>query len=288
MGDLNKAAALWQPPIPIRRPLPTMLKLAANLSFLFTELPFLDRFAAAAGAGFRAVEYMFPYDYDSDEIRRRLDANNLQQVLFNLPAGDWAAGERGIACHPGRQAEFRAGLAAALPLARKLGVGQLNCLAGLQPVTASDAECRAVMLDNLAFAADAAAAQGIKLLVEPINSRIDMPGFWLDTPAKAMALIDALGHPNLFLQYDVYHAHVMGEDVLVNLPARLPFIAHLQIADFPGRHQPGSGVIPFAELFRRLAASDYPGWVGCEYRPLGGTAGSLAWAAALGALPARL
>jgi hydroxypyruvate isomerase len=263
-----------------------MLKLAANLSFLFTELPFLDRFAAASDAGFRAVEYMFPYDYDSDEIRRRLETNGLQQVLFNLPAGDWAAGERGIACHPGRRAEFRAGVAAALPLAGKLGVRQLNCLAGLQPASASDAECRVVMLDNLSFAAEAAAAQGIKLLIEPINSRIDMPGFWLDTPAKAMALIDDLSHPNLFLQYDVYHAFVMGEDVLASLPARLPFIAHLQIADFPGRHQPGSGVVPFAELFRRLAASDYPGWVGCEYRPLGETAESLAWAVALGGLPA--
>lgn len=263
-----------------------MLKLAANLSFLFTELPFLDRFAAAAGAGFAAVEYMFPYDYDADEIRRRLEAHHLQQVLFNLPAGDWAAGERGIACHPGRQAEFRAGLAVALPLAKKLGVRQLNCLAGRQPVSASDAECRRTMLANLAFAADAAADQGIKLLIEPINSRIDMPGFWLDTPAKAMALIGALSHPNLFLQYDVYHAHVMGEDVLASLPARLPFIAHIQIADFPGRHQPGSGRIPFADWFRQLAASDYPGWVGCEYRPLGATAESLAWAVALGGLPA--
>lgn len=263
-----------------------MLKLAANLSFLFTELPFLDRFAAAADAGFQAVEYMFPYDYDSDEIRLRLATHGLQQVLFNLPAGDWAAGERGIACHPGREAEFRAGLDAALPLAKKLGVGQLNCLAGLQPPSASDAECRRVMLDNLAFAADAATAQGIKLLIEPINSRIDMPGFWLDTPAKAMALIDALSHPNLFLQYDVYHAHVMGEDVLANLPARLPAIAHVQIADFPGRHQPGSGRIPFAELFRRLEVSGYRGWVGCEYRPLGGFAESLAWAVAAGGLAA--
>lgn len=265
-----------------------MLKLAANLSFLFTELPFLDRFAAAAAAGFRAVEYMFPYDYDSDEIRRRLDAHQLQQVLFNLPAGDWAAGERGIACHPGSQAEFRAGLATALPLAKKLGVRQLNCLAGLQPASASDAECRRTMLANLAFAADAAAAQGIKLLIEPINSRIDMPGFWLDTPAKAMALIDELSHPNLFLQYDVYHAHVMGEDVLAALTARLPFIAHIQIADCPGRHQPGSGRIPFVALFERLGAGGYPGWVGCEYRPSGETAESLAWAVSLGALPAPL
>ena len=256
-----------------------MLKLSANLSFLFTELPFLDRFAAAAGAGFKAVEYMFPYDYDSDEIRRRLDAHHLEQVLFNLPAGDWAAGERGIACLPGREAEFRAGVERALQLAKKLGGRHLNALAGLQPATASDAACRQTMLANLRYAADAAAACGVQVLIEPINSRLDMPGFWLDTPAKAMALIDALQHPNLRLQYDVYHAHVMGDDVLREVPRLLPVIGHFQVADYPGRHQPGSGEIAYPKLFALLTADAYSGWIGGEYRPLGETISSLAWAA---------
>ena len=256
-----------------------MVRLAANLSFLFTELPFLERFAAAAQAGFSAVEYMFPYAYPAAAIRRELDAHGLRQVLFNLPAGDWEAGERGIACHPGREAEFRAGLEVALPLAAELGVGQLNCLAGLRPAGASEADCRRTLLANLRYAADRAADQGIRLLIEPINSRIDMPGFWLDTPDKAIGLLDELDHPNLALQYDIYHAHVMGSAVLAELPALLPRIGHLQLADHPGRHQPGSGEIPFPELLGWLERSPYAGWIGCEYRPLGGAASSLAWAA---------
>ena len=256
-----------------------MLKLAANLSFLFPELPFFDRFTAAADAGFKAVEYMFPYDFDSDEIRRRLDAHHLEQVLFNLPAGDWTAGERGIACLPGREAEFRAGVARALPLAKKLGVRHLNALAGLKPALVSDEACRQTLLANLRYAADATAASGVQLLIEPINSRIDMPGFWLDTPAKAVAMIDALQHSNLRLQYDVYHAHVMGCDVVHEVPRLLPLIGHIQVADHPGRHQPGCGEIPYAALFECLVRHAYKGWIGCEYRPLGSTAASLAWAA---------
>ena len=257
-----------------------MPRLAANLSFLFTELPFLDRFAAAAAAGFRAVEYMFPYGEDSDEIRRRLDEHDLQQVLFNLPAGDWAGGERGIACLPGREAEFRRGVQLALPLAKKFGVRRLNALAGTKPRDVADDDCRRVMLGNLRYAADLLGDADIRLLVEPINSRIDMPGFWLDTPAKAVSLLEALGHPNVFLQYDIYHAHVMGEDVLAALPARLPAIAHIQLADSPGRHQPGTGDIPFDDIFRWLDASGYAGWVGCEYRPRAASTDSFGWAAA--------
>ena len=255
-----------------------MPKLAANLSFLFTELPFLDRFEAAARTGFKAVEYMFPYDDDVDEIRQRLDDLGLQQVLFNLPAGDWGGGERGIACHPGREAEFGEGLTRALWFAKELGVHQLNCLAGLKPANASDKDCWRAMLANVRRAADAAAEQGIRLLIEPINSRIDMPGFWLDTPQRAMELIGALNHPNVFLQYDVYHAHVMGCDVLAELPALLGRVAHLQIADHPGRHQPGSGEIPLNALFQWLDQHAYSGWVGCEYRPLGDSVASLVWA----------
>ena len=254
-----------------------MLKFSANLSFLFTELPFLDRFEAAARAGFKAVEYMFPYAYDSDEICRCLDEHGLQQVLFNLPVDNWEAGERGIACHPGRESEFRAGAVLAVQLAKKMDVRHLNCLAGIKPATLGDDDCREVMLSNLQYAADLAAAEGIKLMIEPINSRIDMPGFWLDTPQKAMVLIKALGHRNLFLQYDVYHAHVMGNSVLTDLSLLQAHIAHIQIADHPGRHQPGSGEIPYAELFQWLQNNAYSSWVGCEYRPLGSTTDSLVW-----------
>ena len=255
-----------------------MIRLSANLSFLFTERPFLDRFEAAARAGFKAVEYMFPYEFDCEAIRLRLDEYRLQQVLFNLPAGDWTAGERGIACHPGREQEFLAGLRQALLLAKKLGVRHLNCLAGLKPKSFSEDACRKTFIANLRLAAEMAAAEDVQLLIEPINSRIDMPGFWLDTPTKAMALIEEISHGNVFLQYDVYHAHVMGEEVLTGLQAVLPSVRHIQIADHPGRHQPGTGEIPFGALFELLSDRAYQGWVGCEYRPSAESASSFDWA----------
>jgi len=255
-----------------------MIKLAANLSFLFAELPFLDRFEAAAAAGFTAVEFMFPYEFDADQIARRLDQHRLQLALFNLPAGDWAAGERGIACLPGRELEFRDGVARALPLAKKFGVCRLNALAGIPPAGANEVACRQTMVANLRHAATAAAAVGVKILVEPINSRIDMPGFWLDTPRKALAVIDLAGHPNLYLQYDLYHAWVMGDDVLKDIPDLLPRIAHLQLADHPGRHQPGSGELPWPAIFGLLEAAAYTGFIGCEYRPSGRTSDSFEWA----------
>lgn len=254
------------------------MRLSANLSFLFTELPFLDRFAAAAAAGFHGVEYMFPYAYAPEVLRDKLDAAGLGQVLFNLPAGDWEAGERGIACLPGRQEEFRRGLAQAIDYAKKLGCRRLNCLAGIRPAGTSDAACFSVMRANLAEAAEATAAEGIRLLVEPINSRVDMPGFWLDTPEKAMALIEAVGHPNLALQFDVYHAQIMGGDLTRRLLAMLPAVQHVQIADHPGRHEPGTGEIHYPFVLERLEAAGYSGWVGCEYRPSRDTVGSLAWA----------
>ena len=261
--------------------LPTMIQLSANLSFLFTERPFMDRFAAAADAGFKAVEYMFPYEFDADEIRDRLAQHGLQQVLFNLPAGDWSAGERGLACHPGREDEFQRGVLHALTLAKKLNVRHLNCLSGLKPDSASEAECARSLQSNLRWAADRAGELGVNILIEPINSRIDMPGFWLDTPQKAMAMLDALDHPNLFLQYDVYHAHVMGGSVVSELSTLLPRVAHIQIADHPGRHQPGTGDIPYPAVFSLLAEANYTGWVGCEYRPSGHTKDSFVWAASL-------
>lgn len=222
---------------------------------------------------------MFPYDFDADEIVRRLDSFGLELVLFNLPAGDWAAGERGIAGHPGREAEFRAGVEQALQLAKKFGTRRLNALAGLWPVGGDNAVVARTLVDNLRFAAALLEPEGIRLLIEPINSRVDMPGFWLDTPEKACEIIRQVAHPNLGLQFDVYHAHVMGGDVLAQIETLLPITGHIQIADAPGRHQPGSGQINFPSLFQRLEAHAYSGWVGCEFRPHCNMAQALEWAA---------
>lgn len=252
-------------------------RFCANLGFLFTEVPFVERFALAAAAGFRGVEFMSPGEHEPALLAELLAAHGLEQVLFNLPAGDWAAGERGIACLPDRVDEFRAGVADSLRLATMLGCTRLNCLAGLAPAGVPDAVLRATCIANLRYAAAACAGAGIRLLVEAINSRIDMPGFWLDTPAKAMDLIAAVGDDNLGLQFDVYHAQIMGGDLTRQLEASLPRLGHVQIADNPGRHEPGSGEIAYDYLFSRLADWGYSGWIGCEYRPSGRTQESLEW-----------
>ena len=257
-----------------------MPRFCANLGFLFTEYDFEQRFACAAHAGFRGVEYMSPYDYPVRNLHALLAEYGLTQVLFNLPAGDWAAGERGIACIPGREAEFRAGLAQAIDYARALGCRQVNCLAGLAPVGVADTDVRATFSTNLRYAARMLGAHDIRLLIEPINSRIDMPGFWLDHPAQALALITELAEPNLWLQYDIYHAQIMEGDLARTISANLPRIAHFQIADNPGRHEPGSGEINYPFLFDLLDRSAYAGWVGCEYQPTPDDAASLAWATA--------
>lgn len=263
-----------------------MPRFCANLGFLFTEVDFEQRFECAARAGFRGVEYMSPYDYPAARLQALLAGAGLTQVLFNLPAGDWAAGERGIACLPGREAEFRAGVAQGIDYARALGCQQLNCLAGLAPAGVPEAQIRETFKANLRYAAGALAANDIRLLVEPINSRVDMPGFWLDTPAKALALIAELhaeAEPNLWLQYDIYHAQVMEGDLARTIEANLARIAHFQLADNPGRHEPGTGEINYPFLFDLLDRSGYAGWVGCEYRPLrplAGTAAGLTWAKA--------
>ena len=253
------------------------MQFSANLSFLFTEHPFLDRFAAAANAGFKGVEYMFPYEYAPEVLQEHLRATGVQQVLFNLPAGNWAAGERGIACHPDRRAEFRDGVRQALSFAKKLVCCRVNCLAGLRPAGVDEAECLATFHENLRYAADFMQEAGVRLLIEPINSRIDMPGFWLDTPEKALRIIESLGHPNLGLQFDVYHAAVMGGDLLLRLQKMHRHIGHIQMADYPGRHEPGSGQIDFSTLLQQLAALSYSGWLGCEYHPSAGTLSSLSW-----------
>lgn len=255
-----------------------MPRFCANLGFLFTEVDFEQRFECAARAGFRGVEYMSPYEYPAATLQALLAGAGLSQVLFNLPAGDWAAGERGIACLPGREAEFRAGVAQAIDYARTLGCRQLNCLAGLAPAGVPEATLRETFKANLRHAATQLAEHDIRLLIEPINSRVDMPGFWLDTPAKALALIAELAEPNLWLQYDIYHAQIMEGDLARTITANLPRIAHFQLADNPGRHEPGTGEINYPHLFDLLDRSGYAGWVGCEYKPLAGSAAGLVWA----------
>lgn len=265
-----------------------MLKFSANLSFLFPELPFLERFAAAAQAGFRGVEFMFPYEYSAEQLGDLLRQHGLELVLFNLPAGDWAAGERGLAAWPGREDEFRAGVERAGQLAKKLGVRRLNALAGLQPAGVGDAAMAATFVANLRWAADVLAPFGVTLLAEPINSRIDMPGFWFDSPDKARAILDEVVHENFRLQLDVYHLAVMADrpgEELLWLDELLPAAGHLQIADHPGRQQPGTGRIDFGAVFDLLTRRAYQGWVGCEYRPQGGTIASLRWAEGRGLGP---
>ncbi|MCY1353211.1 Hydroxypyruvate isomerase [compost metagenome] len=253
-----------------------MPRFAANLSMLFTEVDFLARFAAAADAGFSGVEYLFPYDYPAEEIKARLVANGLEQVLFNLPAGDWAQGERGIACHPERVAEFRAGVDQAIAYARVLGNTQVNCLAGIRPQGHDCATVRQTFVDNLKYAADKLEAAGIKLVMEMINTR-DIPGFYLTTTAQALEIREAVGSANLFLQYDLYHMQIMEGDLARTVEDNLAAIHHVQLADNPGRHEPGTGEINYRFLFEHLDRIGYAGWVGCEYKPLTTTEAGLGW-----------
>jgi hydroxypyruvate isomerase len=253
-----------------------MPRFAANLSMLFTEVPFLDRFALAARAGFAAVECQFPYEDAAAEIRARLDDAGLAMVLHNLPAGDWAAGDRGLACLPARAAEFRAGVARAIDYAHALGVPQLNCLAGLAPAGIDAATLHRTLVDNLRLAARACAAEGLRLLVEPINT-FDMPGFVVNRTPQAVALLDEVGEANVFVQYDLYHAQRMEGELAATLARYLPRIGHVQVADNPGRHEPGTGEIRFEFLFAELDRLGYGGWVGCEYRPRGRTEAGLGW-----------
>jgi hydroxypyruvate isomerase len=245
-----------------------MPRFAANLSMLFTDAPFLDRFERAARAGFDAVEFLFPYDFPTAEIQARLKGNGLKLVLHNLPAGDWAAGERGIAVLPDRVDEFRQ------------GVARLNCLAGKTPLGASDALLRSTLVANLKYAATELKRAGLKLLVEPINTH-DIPGFFVNRSAQALALIDEVRHAadvdNVYLQYDLYHAQRMEGELVGTLKRHLPQIAHVQIADNPGRHEPGSGEIAWDFVFGQLDALGYTGWVGCEYAPATTTEAGLDW-----------
>jgi hydroxypyruvate isomerase len=253
-----------------------MPRFAANLTMLFTEVPFLDRFERAAKAGFEAVEFLFPYEWEPAEIRRRLDEHGLKLVLHNLPAGDWAAGERGIGCLPERVAEFRAGVDRAIGYAQALGVPQLNCLAGKAPAGADDARLRATFVENLGHAAAALKRAGLRMLIEPINT-YDIPGFWLNRTAQAAAVLAEVGADNAFIQYDIYHAQRMEGELAATLQKYLPQIGHVQIADNPGRNEPGSGEIHYPFLFAHLDRIGYAGWVGCEYKPATTTEAGLDW-----------
>ncbi|TQK05428.1 hydroxypyruvate isomerase [Herbaspirillum sp. SJZ107] len=254
------------------------MKLAANLTMLFNEVDFLDRFEKAAQAGFRGVEFLFPYAYPAQAIAEQLDKHRLQLVLHNLPPGDWAGGERGIACHPGRRAEFEAGVKLAVDYARTLGVRQLNCLAGIVPRSADPEQARAVLVANLRFAAARLKEEGIALLIEPINT-VDIPGFFLHGTRQARDIIRATGSDNLFLQYDIYHMQRMEGELAATIEANLPLIRHIQLADNPGRGEPGTGEINYRYLLERLDVIGYDGWVGCEYKPRSSTAEGLAWLA---------
>jgi hydroxypyruvate isomerase len=246
---------------------------------LFNELPFLDRFAAAKAADFTGVEFLFPYEFEKVALRERLDRYGLVQVLHNLPAGNWAAGERGIAALPGRIAEFRAGVAQAIDYAKALDCRQLNCLAGIAPAGSDASTLHRTLVENLRYAADALARHDIRLLIEAINTR-DIPGFFLTGTQQAEDIIAEVGSDNLFIQYDIYHMQIMEGDLAPTIRRHLDHIAHIQIADTPGRNEPGTGEINFPYLFRHLDQIGYAGWVGCEYKPRAATGDSLEWLAA--------
>lgn len=262
-----------------------MLRFCANLSTLFTDRPLLQRFAAARAAGFSAVEMQLPYAEPADALAQALRAQGLTLQLINLPAGDWAAGERGMASHPGREAEFRDSVALALAYARALDVPRLHCMAGLRRAGVSEAQARATFVANLRLAADACAADGRTLLIEPINA-FDMPGYALGTVDEAIDVIAAVGAPNLQLQYDLYHQQRTRGELIATLRRHLPQIGHLQIADNPGRGEPGTGEVAWAHVLDAIEASGYGGWIGLEYFPRDkgplGTEAGLSWLAAHG------
>ena len=253
-----------------------MPKFAANLTMLFNEIDFPERFEAAAKAGFKGVEYLFPYPYPAEQLAGLLHQHKLSQVLHNLPAGDWAKGERGIACQPERVGEFQDGVGKAIGYARTLGCKQLNCLVGVAPQGVSADQVRATVLANLKFAAQALKEAGIKLLIEPVNT-FDIPGFYLNRTAQALDLIAAVGSDNLYLQYDIYHMQRMEGELANSIKANLPKIAHLQLADNPGRNEPGTGEINYPFLFQFIDQLGYDGWIGCEYKPRTTTTDGLGW-----------
>ena len=257
-----------------------MVKLAANLSMMFTEVEMLDRFDAAANTGFKGVEYLFPYDFPAEQIKERLEKNGLKQVLFDLPAGDWDGGDRGLAALPDRVEEFRDGVGMAVEYAKTLDCGQLTCLAGIPPAGTDPEVATQTLIDNMAFAAPLVADAGAKLLLEPINPR-DIPGYFITTSSQGISVLDAVGHENAWLQYDIYHMQIMEGDLAPTIERLKNRIPHFQLADNPGRNEPGTGEINYPWLFSFIDGLEYDGWIGCEYKPAGVTEDGLGWAAGL-------
>lgn len=253
-----------------------MPRFAANLTMMFNEVPFLQRFGAAAQAGFKAVEFLFPYDHPAEEIAGQLKACKLENVLFNMPPGDWAAGERGIAALPGRETEFREGVARAIGYAKVLGTPRLHMMAGILPAGADRALHRATYMANLRHACAEAGQHGIEVMIEPINTR-DMPGYFLNTQAEAHAIREEIGAANLKVQMDFYHVQVMEGDIAMKVRRYLPHIGHIQVAGVPERNEPDTGEVNYPYLFRLLDELGYAGWIGCEYRPAKGTVAGLRW-----------
>jgi len=253
-----------------------MPKFSANLTMMFNEVEFLDRFERASKAGFKAVEYMFPYEWSKEQLAGLLESNNLEQVLFNLPAGNWAGGERGIACIPGREGEFQDGVGKSIEYAKTLQCPVLNCLVGLTPNGVAPDKVRETIIKNSRFAADALANEGIKLLLEALNNK-DIPGFYLVGSKQTIELIEEIDHPNVSFQYDIYHMQRMEGELTASITNLADKIGHIQLADNPGRHEPGTGEINFTNLFKAIDESGYQGWIGCEYIPATDTEAGLGW-----------
>ncbi|WP_342595739.1 2-oxo-tetronate isomerase [Salinicola lusitanus] len=261
-----------------------MPRFAANLSMMFNEVPFMERFAKAAANGFAGVEFLFPYDFEPDAIAAELKRHGLEQVLFNLPPGDWAAGERGLAALPGREAEFRESVDTAIRYARALNCPRLHAMAGLVPEAATDGvsretfftTARDIYLENLRFAARKLAEHNLTLLIEPINTR-DMPGYFLNHQADGHAILEELNEPNVKVQMDFYHTQIMDGDIWQTYQRYRDGVGHIQIAGVPERHEPDTGEVNYPWLFEQLDENGYDGWLGCEYRPRRETETGLAW-----------
>jgi hydroxypyruvate isomerase len=253
-----------------------MPRFAANLTMMFNEVPFPERFQRAAESGFSGVEFLFPYDHTPDEVAGWLKAAGLENALFNMPPGDWAKGERGLAALPGREAEFRAGVDKALAYAAALGTKRLHAMAGLVPAGADRDQCRKTYVENLRYAAEAVGRHGLTLVIEPINTR-DIPGYFLNSQAEARTVIEAIGAPNLEIQMDFYHAQIVEGDLAMTLRKNFALVGHVQIAGVPDRHEPDEGEVNYPYLFGLLDQLGYDGWVGCEYRPRGKTEDGLGW-----------
>ena len=254
-----------------------MPRFSANISTLFTDVDLPERFERAARAGFRGVEIQFPYAYDKAMLAARARAAGVEVVLTNLPAGDFSTGVRGIACLPSKMSEFRDGVAKGIEYARALGVPRMNCLAGFAPPKTDDAKLRQTFISNIRFAAGELGRHGIHLVIEPINTRT-MPGFWLRHSSQAIALIEEAAVPNIAIQYDFFHMQIMEGDLSRTVEEILPHIGHIQFADVPGRHEPGTGELNFMHLFEVLDRIGYSGWVGAEYMPsLPRTEDTLGW-----------